>query len=185
MSDNHPPALRPRELLEALERHGVRYVLVGGLGAIVHGYPGFTQDADITPALDTENLNRLGDALWDLKAAVYAHPARTDLFPDGRAPETDDFGFKAEPLRRHKAWHLRTTAGDVDLVYFPEAIGGYDELAERAVVYEAFGVRVPVASLDDIIRSKRALARDKDLQALPLLEQLRDRLRKGPPPTAG
>ena len=126
-----------------------------------------------------ENLDRLGDALRDLKAEVYADPARTDLFPDGRAPEADDFGFKAEPLLRHKVWSLRTTAGRIDLVYFPEAVGGYDDLAPRAVEYEAYGVRVPVASLDDIIASKRALARDKDLQALPLLEQLRDRLRKG------
>ena len=39
-------------ILEVLDRHAVRYVLIGGLAAVVHGSPFPTEDADITPQTD-------------------------------------------------------------------------------------------------------------------------------------
>jgi hypothetical protein len=45
--------MRPLEadaIIACLERHGVRYVLIGGLAAVLHGFPQVTFDADICPA---------------------------------------------------------------------------------------------------------------------------------------
>ncbi len=63
-------SLRAEEIVAALDLHKVRYVVIGGLGAVLHGSPIVTQDADICPARDRENLDRLAAALRELKARL-------------------------------------------------------------------------------------------------------------------
>lgn len=58
-----PPALDARPILEALNRHNVAYVLIGGYAAIQHGATRSTQDIDVTPSTELENLGRLTAAL--------------------------------------------------------------------------------------------------------------------------
>ena len=76
--------------------------------------------------------------------------------------------------------NLVTDFGELDLTFTPAgSAGGYAGWRNHAtseVVAENLTVRV--ASLDDIIDSKRAANRPKDLMALPYLESLRDELRK-------
>jgi len=43
----------PERLLEVLTRHGVEFVLIGGLVSAVHGSPLPTADVDITPRVAT------------------------------------------------------------------------------------------------------------------------------------
>jgi hypothetical protein len=57
------PRFQPEAMLRTLERHGVHYILIGGLAATLHGSPLRTGDADICPAGDLENLERLAQAL--------------------------------------------------------------------------------------------------------------------------
>jgi len=38
---------QPEEVLRLLDRHRVRYVLIGGLAAILHGSPSVTRDIDV------------------------------------------------------------------------------------------------------------------------------------------
>ena len=40
---------RPQEIMAVLDRHGVRYVLVGGLAAVLHGAAHLTTDVDVVP----------------------------------------------------------------------------------------------------------------------------------------
>ena len=65
-----PPPLDVEAILGALDRHRVEYVLIGGLAARIHGSPFLTEDLDITPALDRENLARLATALQELGARL-------------------------------------------------------------------------------------------------------------------
>lgn len=61
---------RPDELLEVLERHGVRYVVIGGLAAELRGSPYITRDVDVTLSRDRANLRRLAAALRELNATL-------------------------------------------------------------------------------------------------------------------
>ncbi|MBA2281716.1 MAG: hypothetical protein H0W25_10865 [Acidimicrobiia bacterium] len=71
---------------------------------------------------------------------------------------------------------LITTHGPVDLCFRPAGFaGGYEALRMGQVVIVVSGVDVPVASLADVITSKRSAGRPKDIVALPALEA---RLRK-------
>jgi hypothetical protein len=159
-----PAPLDPELLLQTLARHEVRYVMIGALGARMFGFPRVTADADITPAGDPENLERLAAALRELDAKIY-----TETIPEGLA-----FDCSREMLARAALWNLVTRAGRVDLAFMPAGTAGYDDLAPRAVHFEVFGVDLPVARLADILRSKEAADRPKDRQdALVIREMLK------------
>jgi hypothetical protein len=73
-----------------------------------------------------------------------------------------------------KIWTLTTKHGDLDLVMTPAGTGGYADLirdSEELRIAVDPELRVNVASLADVIRSKEAAGRDKDRATLPLLRR--------------
>lgn len=161
-------------IVATLADHQVDYVLVGGMAAVAHGSILPTEDVDITPALDQDNLDRLAAALEELGARI-----RTSGEPDGvDFPRTGRF-LAAMPVMLN----LTTDAGDVDLTLRPSGFDeGFEQLAPRSSPIDldlGVGVTVRVAALDDIIASKRAAGRAKDLAALPYLEALADEIARG------
>lgn len=160
--------LQPDELFECLGRHGVRYVLIGGLACVLHGSPLPTVDADICPANDDDNLTRLAGALADLEARI-----RTPDTPSG-VPFPRDAAF----LSSVNLLNLITRAGDLDIAFTPAGTSGYADLASRATNILVRKSTIPVASLEDVIRSKTAANRPKDRRTLPVLHQLLEEIRK-------
>lgn len=160
------PAFDPETLLAALHREGVRFVLIGGMAAVLHGDVGVTVDVDIAPAADAGNLERLAAALRSLDARV-----RTEGTPDGLAFDCSPAFF--EHLGPGAILNLTTRAGALDIAFVPAGTAGYRDLKRDAVSLETSpGVFVLVASLADVIRSKSAADREKDRQALPRLYDL-------------
>jgi hypothetical protein len=146
-----------------LERHAVRYVVIGGIGATLHGSPLPTRDADICPAADDANLESLAGALREMQARI-----RVADNAEGLA-----FACDAAFLRQMKLLNLTTRFGDLDISFEPSGTAGYAELAPRSVAFDlSEDLIVPVAALEDIVRSKEAANREKDRQALPTLRLL-------------
>ena len=112
------PEFRPQRIMEVLDRHGVRYVLVGGLAAVLHGAAHLTTDVDVVPEDGRENLARLSRALHELNARI-----RVSDEPDG-VP----FDHSAESLRRVSVWALVTDLGDLDITFVPSGTHGYRDL---------------------------------------------------------
>ena len=164
MSDVSP--LDPERIIRTLSRHKVRFVLIGALAARLHGFPRLTADADITPAGDRTNLERLAKALNDMNAKVY-----TEAVPEGLV-----FDCSGPTLARAMMWNLVTDAGRIDIAFKPAGTTGYDDLAKGAEKFEAYGVRFLAASVADIIRSKKAANRPKDREDVAILEAMRRRL---------
>jgi hypothetical protein len=160
--------LQADEILSCLERHRVRYVVIGGLAAILHGSPQVTLDADICPASDSPNLDALAAALREMAARIRA----------GDAPEGLRFACDAPFLAGVSLLNLVTRFGDLDLSFTPSGTGGYADLSQRAVSVSIGDFKVPVAALEDVIRSKEAANRPKDLRSLPLLRQLLAEIRR-------
>ncbi len=155
----------PQEIIAVLDRHQVRYVIVGAVAARLHGSPLLTEDIDLTPHLSTDNLQRLADALAELDARLAAPGAQEGL----KIPL--DAATFASPVMK-----FLTRAGEVDVVLEPLRAGGYEQLVQRAATYEVFGTRIRVASLRDIIASKEASDRPKDRAHLELLRELSEEL---------
>jgi predicted nucleotidyltransferase len=163
---------RPQEILRALDENGVRYVLIGGLAAVLHGAPHVTTDVDIVPEEDLRNLERLSSALKQLNARIRV-PGQPDGVP---------FDHSAESLARVRVWNLTTALGDLDVTFVPSGTRGYEDLKRDAERLSVRGVEVPVASLADVIRSKEAAGRARDRAVLPTLrEMLAQRRRRHEP----
>ncbi len=86
----------------------------------------------------------------------------------------------AKPLLRGDSFTLTTDIGWLDILATPSGTTGYEDLARTAEAYDLFGYRVLVASVDDLIRMKRAAGRPKDLLAIEELGALREELDGGP-----
>jgi hypothetical protein len=158
--------LDPERLIQTLGRHGVAYVLTGALAARLHGFPRLTADADITPARNTENLEKLAAALRELEARVY-----TESVPEGLP-----FDRSAATLARADLRNLVTAAGRLDIAFTPSGTRGFEDLQNGAIRFDVFGVEILVSDLPDIIRSKEAADRPQDRQdVLVLREILRQR----------
>jgi hypothetical protein len=156
------PELVPERILGVLRDHGVRFVLIGGFAAVVHGSPYVTTDVDVVPERTEENLERLSAALGALHARVWT----TD------APEGLAFGHDARSLGDVSIWNLVTDHGRLDLTFVPSGTSGYEDLARDAVGVSILGVEVDVASLADVIRSKEAAGRTKDRLVVPVLRRI-------------
>ncbi len=166
MGEVRPPPLQARELLRSLVRNGVEFVVIGGVAANVWGSPQLTFDLDVCPSTTRENLRRLAIALPELGAKL--RPAGLE--------EGVEIAFDERSFDAFTSMALTTTSGWLDLVFRPDGTRGYDDIVSNAREFELGGVRVKVAALDDIIRSKQAAGREKDLRELPLLRELRRRI---------
>ncbi|MBI2089677.1 MAG: hypothetical protein HYT78_13225 [Deltaproteobacteria bacterium] len=161
-----PAPLDPERIIKVLAKHRVRFVLIGALAARLQGFPRLTADADITPARDRDNLDRLARALRELDARVF-----TEAVPEGLP-----FDCSAETLSRAEMWNLVTTAGRLDLAFTPSGTAGYEDLIQHALRFEVYGIELPAASLEDIIRSKEAADRPQDRQDVLVMREM---LRRG------
>jgi hypothetical protein len=164
-------AFDPVEAIRALRRNGVRYVLIGGLAGSLRGSPVITGDVDICYARDDENLVRLAKALTELRARLRG------------VDEGVPFILDARTLRNGDSFTFHTDAGRLDVLGTPAGTGGFEDLDRDATEEDlGEGVSVRVASLDDLMRMKRASGRSKDVQHLEHLAALRDELEGRPPP---
>ena len=117
---------QPERIFETLSRYDVRYVVVGMLGATLHGSPLRTGDADICPSKDEDNLRRLAAALGTMEPRVRGQVDPLD--PLGEAP----FPCDASRLARVEGSLLLSTRyGELDLVFQPDGTQGYDDLGMR------------------------------------------------------
>lgn len=135
-----------KEVHEAFARRGVRYLFLGKSGAILLGFPDTTQDADLFVQKSSENGRALVVALESLGFILTAQR-------------------KAEIVSGKDFVQLRNGPFDLDLVFAPDGIETFDEAWARHVDVEG----LPVCHLDDIIASKKAAGRAKDLESLPRL----------------
>lgn len=130
------------ELIAVLARHGVEYLVIGGVAAQVHGHRRTTMDLDLTPDPSAENLRRLGAALAELEA------------------------------RPRDQGSVLTRHGQIHILREPKGARGFDEMRERALVVDLDGNEVAIVSLDDLIRMKRAAGRPADLDDIAALTEV-------------
>lgn len=164
------PELNATRILSILNKHGVQYIVIGAFAAISQHAPiPPTRDIDFTPETSRANLDRLSAALKELNARI-----RTDTVPGGLA-----FDHDGASLATATIWNLICPDGEFDLSFQPAAFaGGYSDLAPQAYRMSVGGVETLVASLGDVIRSKEAAGRPKDLRVLPTLYRHLERLDK-------
>ena len=148
--------------LKALDDAGVSFIIIGAVAAVAHGSGYVTRDLDICYERTPENMRRLVAALRPF------HPSLRG------APKELPFVLDERTLSQGMNFTFRTDLGDIDLLGEISGVGQYSQLIQGAETRELWDRKYRVASLSDLIRSKRAAGRPKDLSILPELEALEE-----------
>lgn len=155
-----------RALLGALAAADVRFVLVGGVAAILQGVTTHTYDVDVVHARDPENAKRLAAVLRSLEACYREH------LPKRLEPREEDLKLPGHHL-------LGTRFGPLDLLGRIAGEKGYEDLIDRAPLTDlGRGLRVHVLDLEVLVEVKEALGRDKDRAQLPEYRRTLEERRK-------
>lgn len=135
-----------RDFIHALNSNDVEYILVGGYSVILHGYVRTTGDMDIWVNKTIENYHKLkkafiefGLATFDMTEENFLHNADMDVFTFGRPPVSIE---------------VLTALKGIE----------FDKAIKNVSVYEDADFKIKFLSLADLIESKKAAGRFKDLE---------------------
>ena len=141
-------------VFESFQRYDVRYLVIGGIAAILYGVPRATFDLDILIEATPDNAKQLLDALLDAGM--------------GTASLTNVEDLLSNEITVFKDWvriDVLTTAPGID----------FQEAWKRRETMMYQGQTFSVVSKKDLISSKKALGRDVDLEDVRLLELPEDK----------
>lgn len=153
-------------MLQGLAEAHVRFVVIGGVAANVHGSPRITNDLDVCYDPAPVNIDRLAAVLTGWQA-----------YPRGVEPGLP-FVMDSRALRTNPILTLVTTEGAVDVLDRVEGVGDYGRVREASQDAVWGAVTFRVIGLDALIAAKRATGRRRDQEALLELEALRELKRK-------
>lgn len=144
-----------RRILELLESHGVEYIVVGGVAAVLRGAPITTFDIDTLVKVDQANAERLIAALQELDARYREHDQKIE-------PTLDDVLAGGHLL-------LMTSCGPLDVLGQISQGKRYEDVEDKAPTLVVGELAVRVLGLEALIEEKRALDRPKDRAVADLL----------------
>jgi hypothetical protein len=159
-------------ILAGLNDAGVRYVVVGGVAVVLHGHLRFTADLDLVVALDDANARCAISALQNL-GFTPRPPVNAEDFAN---PSEREKWVREKGMTVFSLWSSRFPGTDVDL--FVDEPLPFAEIEARGTEVTAGDVRIPVASIPDLISMKRHAGRPNDLEDIRALEEI-EHLRSG------
>lgn len=153
----------------AFAEEDVRYLVVGGMAVVAHGYVRSTMDLDVVIRLLPENIDRAGCAL-DRCGFVPRLPIR---FGDLADAETRRVWIEQKGMQDFPLWRPDYPMGGVDV--FVEEPFDFDEAFANSLTVEIVpGTTAPIVSYDRLVEMKRNAGRPKDLDDIRALEQIRE-----------
>ncbi len=153
-------------MLRTLARHGVEFIVVGGVGATLQGAPLNTYDLDIVHSTEPANVARLLAALRELDACYRLQPERR------LQPDESHLTSTGHQL-------LLTKFGPLDVLGSIGRGRRYSDLLPHTREMEAGeGAHVLVLDLETLIATKEETGQEKDLAALPVLRRTLEETRR-------
>jgi predicted nucleotidyltransferase len=156
-------------LFQALNDAGARYVVVGGVATVLHGYARLTADVDLIVDLEETEALKVIDALVSLGYESRV-PVQPRDFADRNARES---WIREKNMQVFSLWDPRNPMRVVDL--FVASPIDFESLWARSEVVQLKTTTVRIASIDDLIRLKEMAGRDQDLADIERLAEIRRR----------
>jgi hypothetical protein len=153
-------------LFEALNGRDVRYVVVGGVAVVLHGFARLTGDVDLAIDLRPDEARKAIEALigFGLRPRLPVDPLQ---FAD---PAIRGSWIREKSMR---VFTFLDPANPMLLVdCFAEDVLPFDALWARSQVLSLTSTTVRVASIPDLIALKRRAGRAQDQQDIEALEEI-------------
>ena len=147
-------------ILAALVARDIRFVLVGGVAATIHGSARFTNDIDICYDTAPDNVDRLVALLTEWQAYLRGVEPGLPFILDRRT-------FHTTPLLT-----LTSTMGAIDVLDHVPGVGNYADALKGSETVRIGTTEFRALTLDALIASKKAARRKKDLEHLIELEAI-------------
>jgi hypothetical protein len=145
------PKLIAAQICQALNAAGARYLVIGGIACILHGYVRATTDLDVLIERSPDNAGRVLEGLARI-----------------------GYGFAREWTAKELLARPITVIGDdpaVDVFTVAWTVK-YEQAVRRAASAEVEGVIIPFIGLDDLIATKRT-GRLQDAADVEVLEDIK------------
>ena len=150
------------EIIQALAAAGIRFVVLGGVAATIHGSARFTNDIDICYDPAPDNRDRLARLLSGWNAYLRGVEPGLPFIMDSRQ------------LSCTSVMTLITDRGAIDIMDRVAGVGDYPAVVKASEPVAIEELRFQVLTLDALIAAKRATGRPKDREHLIELEALRE-----------
>jgi hypothetical protein len=147
--------------LKLLAESGASFVLIGGLAMRAHGGRQTTEDLDFAYARTRDNAKRIAAALEPY------HPVPTNWI------EGVPFVWDDQTLMSSSVLTLDTDLGRIYFLAEPEGAPKFQDLYQKAVIFDIEGYEIAVAGIDDLISMKKAAGRPKDIVHLAELASIK------------
>jgi predicted nucleotidyltransferase len=147
-------------ILEALTARGIRFVVVGGVAATIHGSARFTNDIDLCYDTAPDNVERLVEVLTEWRAYLRGVEPGLPFILDART-------FRTTPMMT-----LTTTMGAIDLLDDVPGVGNYAKTLAASETARVGTTEFRALTLEALIASKKAVRRKRDIEHLIELEAL-------------
>ncbi len=157
-----------QEVFNILNKFKVRYLVVGGLAVVLHGFVRFTSDLDIMVDFDKKNLLNFFAAL---KALGYKPklPVKVSDFSDDGIRKN---WIKNKNMKVFSFIHSKMDYKLIDV--FAEEVIPFSRAYRRRQVVKAENTPINIISFDDLITLKKLSARCQDLDDIKMLEELKE-----------
>ena len=142
---------RLRDVFKSFQQHDVRYLVIGGVAAILHGVNRMTADVDVLIEATPGNAAAALDALRELGLGTAWLTTSEDLLSQSVTIFEDVLPVDI---------HIRTPGVDFAVAW------------DCRRIETIHGVPVNILSVDDLIASKEAAGRDVDREDVAILRRL-------------
>ena len=148
------------QIMEPFHRHGVEFIVVGGVAEQLHGGSRITYDVDLCYRRSKDNFVRLALALKELNPSLRG------------APPGLPFQLDAKTLEMGANFTFDTAILPLDILGFLEPLGGYDEIRKRSVLYLNSGKELWTIEAEELLQIKLHLNRPKDQESIAQLRAI-------------
>lgn len=155
------------QILAELNNAKIRYVLIGGVAVNLHGFPRATGDLDILISLNSRNIKKFINLVKKLKWKPRV-PVELDAFADVKIRKT---WIAEKGMKVFSVFNPDKPIEHIDVMM--ENYIDFQKAYRRKKVISIGRMKVPVASIDDLIQLKRIAGRERDKIDIRALTEIR------------
>lgn len=154
------------EVFQALNKKGIRYLVVGGIAVNLYGVPRMTADLDILVALDSTNLSKFIAVVTEL-----GYKPRAPINPEDLVAPHKRKEWQAEKKAVVFSFtHVAKPYQEIDI--FLENPIDFEKAYASKKILQVSAVDIPLASLHDLQLIKQKSGRKQDLSDIEALKRI-------------